>query len=359
MLSPTGGFRFRRAARRHRLRGTWTPGNLAIGVPLTRMNQAATSEAATARGTAFDASVLLDLLAWLDRAGYDFVPPTPFTHANRLAAGNLPPAGDMREILGWSRSFDPALADPALVDRLVAAGALEEVGEGQRSRIRVARVHDLLFLHSAYPTSAANSVFLGPDSYRYVDLVLARLAGSRADGTHVDIGTGSGVAAVITALARPEADVFAVDLNPAALELARINARHAGVNVTFIEGRGLAGSPDRLDVAMSNPPFMIDPEARLYRDGGDMHGLRVAFDMAQEVMPRIAPGGRLILFTGSPIIAGADPFHAALAEAVAASGCTLDYRQLDPDVYGEELLTPAYAGVDRIALVGAVVSAPM
>ena len=36
----------------------------------------------------------------------------------------------------------------------------------------------------------------------------------------------------------------------------------------------------------------------------------------------------------------------------------LDYRWLDPDVYGEELLTPAYDGVDRIALVGAVETRP-
>ncbi|WP_426168691.1 methyltransferase [Sandarakinorhabdus sp. DWP1-3-1] len=313
------------------------------------------TETATTTATALDPDALLDLLGWLDRAGYDFVPPAPATHANRLAGAELPPASDTREILGWSRSFDPRRADPALVDRLAAAGALQNADDGQRSRFRVARVRGRLFLHSAYPTSAANSVFLGPDSYRYVDLIDRQLPHCPAAGRYVDIGTGSGVAAIVTALARPAAEVFATDLNPAALDLAHINARHAGVDVTFIEGRGLAGTPDGLDVVMSNPPFMIDPEARLYRDGGGMHGLQVAFDMAQEAMARLARGGRLVLFTGSPIIAGADPFRAALADAVAAAGQRLDYRELDPDVYGEELLTPAYAGVDRIALVGAIV----
>ncbi len=35
-------------------------------------------------------------------------------------------------------------------------------------------------------------------------------------------------------------------------------------------------------------------------------------------------------------------------------GCMLEYRELDPDVFGEELEHPAYAAVDRIALIAAV-----
>lgn len=306
----------------------------------------------------FDPAALLDLLGWLDQAGYDFVPPTPFTHGNRLAAGQLPAAENLYEILGWSRSFDAARAEPAIVSRLAAAGALETTATGQRSRLRVARVQGRLFLHSAYPTNAANSVFLGPDSYRYADFVMGRLPDCPATGCCVDIGTGSGVVAILAACARPTADVVATDLNPEALALARINARHAGVEINLLEGRGLAGLTDRPAVVMTNPPFMLDPDARLYRDGGDMHGLRVALDIVEEVMPRLATGGRLLLFTGSPIIANTDPFHATLAQSVTTGGCTLDYRQLDPDVYGEELLTPAYAGVDRIALAGAEITAP-
>jgi hypothetical protein len=170
--------------------------------------------AAPPAAAAFDPSALLDLLGWLDRTGYDFVPPTPFTHGNRLAAGNLPPAEEVHEILGWSRSFDAARADQAIVERLSAAGSLESTGEGQRSRLRVARVHGRLFLHSAYPTNAANSVFLGPDSYRYADFVIGRLPDCPATGHYVDIGTGSGVAAVLTASARPSGGVVAVGLNP-------------------------------------------------------------------------------------------------------------------------------------------------
>ena len=39
---------------------------------------------------------------------------------------------------------------------------------------------------------------------------------------------------------------------------------------------------------------------------------------------------------------------------MAKAGCSLDYRELDPDVFGEELDRPAYRDVDRIAVVAAI-----
>lgn len=43
------------------------------------------------------------------------------------------------------------------------------------SAVRVSRVLDSLFLHSAYPTTAHDAVFLGPDSYRFADLIVAQM----------------------------------------------------------------------------------------------------------------------------------------------------------------------------------------
>lgn len=297
---------------------------------------------------------LVDLLAWLDEQGHDFVPPAPFSHANRLTQPDLPPPEGLPEIMGWSRTFDPDRADPELVALLRSADALEEKGGVARSRLRAARLHDCLFLHSAYPTDAEDSVFLGPDSYRFADFIAGARGRGPLDGVQVDIGTGAGVAAILTALALPDAQVFAVDPNPAALALARANARHNGAVVTFIEGRGLEGVPDRISAAMSNPPFMIDPEGRLYRDGGGRHGLDLALALVAEAVPRLDEDGQFLLFTGTPIRAGQDPLPGALAKA--APGCRIDVRQIDPDVYGEELANPVYAGVDRIALAGAVIS---
>ena len=57
------------------------------------------------------------------------------------------------------------------------------------------------------------------------------------------------------------AAVIGVDLDPAALELARENARRTGLSVRFLRsdfGAGLAGS--RFDLIVSNPPYLTDAE---------------------------------------------------------------------------------------------------
>jgi len=47
-----------------------------------------------------------------------------------------------------------------------------------------------------------------------------------------------------------------------------------------------------------------------------------------------------------------------LATAAEEAGCRLDYRELDPDIFSETLRQPAYAGVERIAAVGAALVRP-
>jgi hypothetical protein len=85
-----------------------------------------------------------------------------------------------------------------------------------------------------------------------------------------------------------------------------------------------------------------------------MHGGRLSLDLAAAALPRLRPNGRLMLYTGSAIVAGADRLRPALAEAARGHGCTMSYREADPDVFGEELATPQYREVDRIAVVTAV-----
>ena len=48
----------------------------------------------------------------------------------------------------------------------------------------------------------------------------------------------------------------------------------------------------------------------------------------------------------------------SLAQLAADYGASLSYREIDPDVFGEELARPVYRDVDRIALVAAVITAP-
>ena len=82
-----------------------------------------------------------------------------------------------------------------------------------------------------------------------------------------DLGTGSGAIALSVASEVPTAQVWATDLSPGALRVARANAGglgRRGANVTTLEGswfeplpRGLLG---QLDVVVSNPPYIGEDE---------------------------------------------------------------------------------------------------
>lgn len=306
-------------------------------------------------------AALLCVLDILGERDYAFVTPTPATHARIVARPQRSIARSPADVLGWSLPFTPGQIDAELLAALEAADAVEPAANGMlRSRYRVSRLHGQLFLHSAYPTEERDAVFFGPDSYRFADLVAAEFdrdpppAGARL----VDIGTGAGVGAIAGAGLRPDLDIIMTDINPRALRLARINARAAGVEADALLGEGLGPVRGQVDIALANPPYIIDGAGRDYRDGGGMHGGQVAYDMAEEAVGRLSPGGKLILYTGSAIVDGADPLRRALAEMSEARNCAMRYREIDPDMFGEELDSPAYRDVDRIAIVAAIITAP-
>jgi SAM-dependent methyltransferase len=302
---------------------------------------------------------LAALLGALRAAGYGFTTVSPETHrrvrANRPAAT----AEDLRDVFGWSLPFERELLPPAIRAPLEAAGMAEPAGDGLwRSRLRASSAAGTLFLHSAFPTAAEDSVFFGPDSYRFIAFLDAELPALGPVRRLVDIGSGSGVGAIAAARLLPGARLTLTDINPLALTLARANARHAGLEVETIEAAGLGGVAGAFDLAVANPPFVMDEEDRAYRDGGDLCGLRLSLHWAEEAMRRLDPGGTMLLYTGSAVVAGRDGFREALAESAAALGFRLRYREIDPDIFGELLDEPAYRRVERIAAVGAVLRAP-
>ncbi len=79
-----------------------------------------------------------------------------------------------------------------------------------------------------------------------------------------DVGTGSGVLAVCAARHLPQARVVAIDVSPAALQVAETNARDHSVadRVTFLESDLLAALPaePQFDFIVSNPPYVSDSE---------------------------------------------------------------------------------------------------
>jgi methylase of polypeptide subunit release factors len=216
-----------------------------------------------------------------------------------------------------------------------------------------------LFLHSAFPADTPDAVFLGPDSYRFADLIVAELSRGGAVRSILDVGAGTGVGGVIAGGCRPDAAVILSDLNPSALVLAEANAAAARTEVRVVEASGLEGAPAQLDLIVANPPYVAGQSGRTYKDGGDLHGARLSLDWAIEGMKRLAPEGRMILYTGSAILdGGEDVLRDMLRKAVDANGFTLAYRELDPCVFPGELRRAVYADVERIAAVGAVISRP-
>ncbi len=310
---------------------------------------------------------LLRLATLLRDAGYGFVTPTPATHARVNARPGNAWARDLRDVFGWSRPFRDGLLPDSLVAAMRDAGVLAPCpgpdgarpgadpsgSPAWRSTVRLSSLHGLLLLHSAFPTGDADSVFLGPDTYRYAAALDAWLAARAAPVRRcVDIGSGSGAGAILLARACPDAEVWACDINPAALLLTRVNAALAGVAVRAVHSDLLGAVPGDFDLAGANPPYLADPSERAYRHGGGPLGAGLSLRIVAEAPPRLAPGGALLLYTGVAIVSGRDPFHdAAATQLVAHADVAWTYREMDPDVFGEELEHDPYGAADRIAAV--------
>ena len=85
-----------------------------------------------------------------------------------------------------------------------------------------------------------------PETEVLIELALARLAGLEKPRV-VDLGTGSGIVAISLALECPQARVFAVDLSPGAISIARNNAGRLGAAVDMRQGSWLDRKSTRLN----------------------------------------------------------------------------------------------------------------
>lgn len=310
---------------------------------------------ASTTSTRSRAAALGHLLTHLKARGYDFVTPTPATHRRVIARLDMALARDLRGVFGWSLPFAADLLDADLLGALRAADAIETAEEGLRAKVRVASLAGDLFLHSAFPPSADDAVFFGPDTYRFARF-LAQAADGRDIRRAVEIGVGSGAGTAVVARRFGPRELVATDVNPAALDLAAVNLGVAGVVADLRLADGLAGVGGPADLVVMNPPFIAGDGNRTYRDGGDLHGARLSLDWTLEAAQLLAPGGRVLLYTGSAILDGRDPLRDALAAGLDAGRFTLDYAEIDPDIFGGQLASPAYRDVERIAAIGAVVT---
>ncbi|MBB5049148.1 SAM-dependent methyltransferase [Rhodopseudomonas rhenobacensis] len=291
------------------------------------------------------------LLAHLSRHGYAFTTITPSSHQRVLRRSDI--ARDLRDVFGWNKPFEASLLPGALFDALHAAGLLAAEGLLWKSRVRVSSLQGDLFLHSGFPTVDADSVFFGPDTYRFARVVRDHLQ-SRGGPIEraVDIGAGSGVGGIVLARNADCRDVVLVDINDRALDYARTNVGFAGLNNIATRKSNLLDDVDgTFDLIIANPPYLNDALGRTYRHGGGEFGGSLSLAIARCAISRLAPGGSLLLYTGAAIVQGADPLRDAIAEVLAPSDLAWSYDELDPDVFGEELETDAYSKADRIAAV--------
>ncbi len=302
---------------------------------------------------------LLQLGRRMRADGYRFTCVTPATHARVMARCAGEQGRTLRDVFGWSRPFSAGLLSGDQMAQLEHAGVLTAAsGDVWRSTIRWSTLDDLILVHSAYPTEAADAVFFGPDSYRFAQVIHDHLRHTPNRVEHaVDIGCGTGIGALLIARAAHHAQVSAVDINPLALRYTAVNAALADVsNISVKHSDLLDDVPGNFDLIVANPPYMLDVGERTYRHGGGALGAALSLRIVEQARERLTPGGSLLLYTGVAIVDGRDPLLEAVRLRLAGTTCSWVYREIDPDVFGEQLAEPGYEAVERIAAVALTVT---
>lgn len=319
-------------------------------------DDATTASRATPQMTSVADDALLRLGVQLRDGGYSFTTTTPLTHERVVQCASIEATTLMR-VFGWSLPFAASDLPAQVVRDLAEAKALAHCGGLLRSKVRFSTLKRQLYAHSAFPTDATDSVFFGPDTYRFARCIESALSselqGVSAPRRIIDIGCGSGAGGVFAAsLMTSGVELLLADINPEAVRYARINAALNGIararsihSDLFEETHGL------FDYIVANPPYLVDDFQRLYRHGGGELGIELSLTIVREGLAHLAKSGRLLLYTGAPIIGGVDQFLAGVRPILDATSVSFDYEEVDPDVFGEELERPAYQNVDRIAAV--------
>jgi len=124
--------------------------------------------------------------------------------------------------------------------------------------------------------------------------------------TVADVGTGSGVIAVSLAVQKPNAEIWAVDTNPAAVALTRANAERNGVadRVHAVVGDLLQPVPQPVDVVIANLPYLpdslhdarydADPDDAVYASGDGLDPYRRLLNACREGK-LVTPGGLVVI----------------------------------------------------------------
>ena len=127
----------------------------------------------------------------------------------------------------------------------------------------------------------------------------------------LDLCTGNGSLAVMSAMAWPDVQVTGADLSPDALAVARINVDKHGLQdrISLIESDGLSNCPGPYDLIICNPPYVnatsmgklpaeyrAEPEMAL---AGGTDGMDFIRNLLRDAPSRMSPDGVLVLEIGN------------------------------------------------------------
>lgn len=238
------------------------------------------------------------------------------TAASRLAAVGVESAAQdaellLRHILGWDRAR--LLVEHSAPLPAPAAAAFRSLVEERARRRPLQHLTGTqeFWRHTFRVTP--DVLIPRPETEILVEAALGVLRG-RSRPKVVDVGTGSGCIALCLAAERPDAEVYGLDISPAALAVAEGNARRLGLEgrVWFRTGdllEPLRGSEGRFDLVASNPPYVdaseaprlapevreFEPAVALFAPGGRHAFYRL---LTRQAAAFLGPGGFLLLEIG-------------------------------------------------------------
>jgi hypothetical protein len=171
------------------------------------------------------------------------------------------------------------------------AGLITLSGDLVVSEVRVEIYHGLLIAADHRPPATepvpANHVLGITNSCTMLSDFTVR----RPVATALDVGTGSGVLALVAS--RHSRQVYGTDTNSRAIALARFNAAMNSIAaVEFREGSCYDPVPgQKFDLIVCNPPFVVTPSSSyIYRDSG-VEGDGFARKLIADGATRLQPGG--------------------------------------------------------------------
>lgn len=151
-----------------------------------------------------------------------------------------------------------------------------------------------------------------PETEMLVDQVLTEAAiRATARITVADVGTGSGAIALAVAANAPTAQVYALDISPGALAVARRNVAKYGMGerITLLRGDLLSNLPERADIIVANLPYItsddyatLEPDVRIYEPAGALVAGSLGLDLITRLLGQLpdhlTPGGFVALEIG-------------------------------------------------------------